>query len=225
MLKRASLIAAKDLRLVASGGQGISQAVLLGLLLIFVFSLSRPTGEPFPAQSAAAVFWLATSFSLVLIFNTLYGLEEVNGVRTGLILSPMPTHSVWLGKACAGWALLLTAQLVFAPATAVFLGQSHLESPLAALALIAGVDFGLVSLGSLLGALAQGQAARESMLSVIVFPLLIPLLLAGIRVGAGLMSPDGAESVMSWAGLILAYDAVFGGAALLLFPFVYGGDD
>ena len=47
-------MAAKDLRLAAGGGQGLVQAVLLGLLLIFLFSLSRPTTELVSPQAAAA---------------------------------------------------------------------------------------------------------------------------------------------------------------------------
>jgi len=59
MLRRGAFIAAKDLRLAVGGGQGLVQAVLLGLLLIFLFSLSRPTAELVSPQAAAAIFWLA----------------------------------------------------------------------------------------------------------------------------------------------------------------------
>ncbi len=54
MLRSAWLIAVKDLKLAAGGGQGLAQTMLLGLLIIFVFSLSRPAGEPTPPQAAAA---------------------------------------------------------------------------------------------------------------------------------------------------------------------------
>ena len=79
MLKAACLIARKDLRLVLSRGAGLVQALLLGLLLIFVFSLSRETGETMSGQGAATIFWLSSAFCQVLSFNMLYGLEEANG--------------------------------------------------------------------------------------------------------------------------------------------------
>ena len=224
MLRPALILARKDLRLMASGGQGLIQAALLGLLLIFVFSLSRPAGELVPAQGAAAIFWLASCFGQVLVFNGLYSLEEVSGARLGLLLSPAPRHSLWLGKALAGFVLLFACQALFAPAVVVFLGQDILDWPLWGLTVLAA-DLGLVALGSLLGALAQGQAARESLLSVILFPLLLPLLLASIKLTAGVFSgvaPDGYEK---WLGLALAFDALFCGAAIFLFPFVYGGEE
>jgi heme exporter protein B len=225
MLKRAGVIAAKDLRLSVSGGQGLVQSVLLGLLLIFLFSLAYPEGQGVPPQAAAAVFWLASAFGLVLVFNGLFSLEEAEGARLGLLSSPVPRHSVWLGKAVAGFILLLVSQLVFFPAMIVFLGQ-NLRGPLWLLpAAWAAADLGLVVVGALLGALAQGQAARESLLSVIVFPLLVPALLAGITLFAVVLSGVGGEDVQSWLGLLGAFDALYAGAALLLFPFVYGGEE
>ena len=216
MLKAACLIARKDLRLVLSRGAGLVQALLLGLLLIFVFSLSRETGETMSGQGAATIFWLSSAFCQVLSFNMLYGLEEANGSRAGLLLLPTPVQSVLLGKAAAGLCIILTAQFLFLPATIVFLGQSLGDGwPLALLALVL-TDIGMASLGSLLGALSQGQAARESLLSIV---------LAGIRVCAGGFSEALPEGVESWLGIAVAFDAVFLAAGLVLFPFVFSGDE
>ena len=73
MFRAALLIARKDLRLIFGRGFGPAQALLLGLLLIFLFSLAGKTGEKVSPQAAAAVFWMASAFGQVLIFSTLYG--------------------------------------------------------------------------------------------------------------------------------------------------------
>ena len=114
MLKAACLIARKDLRLVLSRGAGLVQALLLGLLLIFVFSLSRETGETMSGQGAATIFWLSSAFCQVLSFNMLYGLEEANGSRAGLLLLPTPVQSVLLGKAAAMLFVLLGVGEIYA---------------------------------------------------------------------------------------------------------------
>lgn len=225
MLKASLLVAGKDLRLVFSGGVGIAQPVLLGLLLIFVFSLSRPAGEVTPASAAAGIFWLATMFSQVLIFNTLYSLEEARGARLALLLAPVPVQAVWLGKCLAGGLLLIISQFVFAPAAVVFLSQGLSGPWPGALGALVMVDVGIVVMGSLLGALSQGQAARESLLSIIIFPLLIPVLLAGIRIGSAFFSGKGYGELTGWYGMGLAFDAVFAGSALILFPYIYSGED
>jgi heme exporter protein B len=214
----------KDLTLVLARGNGLVQALLLGLLLFFIFSLSREAGQPMDPQGAATVFWLSSVFCQVLIFNQLFALEETGGARMGLLLLPSPIQAVWLGKTLAGLCLLLLAQLCFLPAALVLLGQ-RMDGPPAdgALALIL-VDVGMCALGSLLGALGIGQGSRESLLSILLFPLLVPLLLAGIRLGAqtfGLPLPDGPGS---WLHMALAFDGVFLGAGLLLFGFTYSGE-
>ncbi len=224
MLKAALLIAAKDLRLSLAGGGGLVQALLLGLLLLFVFSLSQRIGEIMDPQGAATIFWLASAFCQVLVFNTLYSIEEQNGARGGLMLMPWPLQSVWLGKGLAGFTLVLLAQLVFLPAAVVLLGQTVSALWPMALGMILLVDLGLAASGSLLGALAQGQSGRESLLSIILFPLLIPLLLAGIRVCAAGFSADAPEGLDSWFGIAGAFDALFCAAGLLLFGFIYGED-
>ncbi|QJB57290.1 heme exporter protein CcmB [Pseudodesulfovibrio sp. zrk46] len=225
MLKRTAAFVSKDLKLSVSGGQGMVQAVLLGLLLIFMFSLSKPLGGAISPQAAGAIFWLASAFGLVLVFNDLFSIEEANGARIGILSSPAPVHAVWIGKGLAGLTLLLISQLVFLPATVAFLGQTVSGPWWLLLVTLVGADIGLVVIGALLGALSQGQAARESLLSVIVFPLLLPVLLAGITLFGMCFSPEAVEGTDNWLGLIFAFDCLFAGAGLFLFPFVYSGEE
>ena len=225
MLKLALALCAKDLRIVLARSAGLAQALLLGLLLVFLFSLSLEAGDRLSPQAAATMFWLASAFCQVLVFNMLYSLEEENGSRLGLLTLPVPSQGIWLGKALAGLLLILAAQLVFLPATFVFLGQSAGEEPVPALIGLLLTDVGMAG-GSLLGALSVGRAGRESLLSIVLFPLMIPLLLAGIQLGATGFNPDPMpDGPQDWIGLAAAFDAVFLAAGLALFPFVYSGED
>jgi heme exporter protein B len=225
VLKASLLICRKDLVLCLGRGSGLVQALLLGLLLIFVFSLSLLPGQRMTPQGAASIFWLASAFCQVLIFSALYGYEEVNGQRHGLILAPAPPQYVWLGKAMAGLCLLLAAQGVFLPASVVFLSQTVSEHWPLGLGIVLLADFGIVAVGSLLGALSQGGSSRESLLSVILFPLLVPLFLGGIRIGSAVFGGALAQGSSSWFGMALAFDAIFIAAALFLFPMIYSADD
>ncbi len=226
MLRAIYALVRKDLRLVR--GHGLIQSLLLGLLLIFVFSLSQELGTTMSAQAAATIFWLASAFCQVLVFNTLYGIEEANNARQGLLLMPHPLQVIWIAKASSGFVLIVLSQLIFLPATMVFLGQTlSAHWPLALLSVLL-VDVGMAAQGSLLGALSQGQAARESLLSIILFPLLIPLMLAGIYVGSvgfGGDLLDGIEGIYKWLGIATAFNALFIGAGLVLYDFMYAGED
>ena len=226
MLKCALAVCSKDLKLTLTRGAGLVQALLLGLLLVFLFSLSLNAGDRLSPQAASAMFWLASAFCQVLIFNMLYAVEESAQARLGLLLLPAPVQAVWLGKALAGILLMMAAQCVFIPAVFVFLGQYLGEAWPLALAGIALGNVGMAASGSLLGALSVGQAGRESLLSIVLFPLLVPLLLAGVRlVSMGIDPEPMLDDALRWAGLASAFDGLFLAAGLLLFPYVYSGED
>lgn len=220
MLKFALLIARKDLRLLLFRNGGLVQALLLGLLLIFVFSLSTPPGEKATPESAAAIFWLASAFCQILIFTQLYALEDANSARDGLLALSLPVQGIWLGKALAGLILLLLSQALFLPALIVFLNQALAPPLWPGAASLAVTDAGICCLGSLLGALSSGAGGRESLLSILFFPLLIPLLLAGISLGA-ISFGSGENDAMQWLGIGASFDLLFLGASLLLFGFIY----
>ena len=225
MIRLAFAVFRKDLRLSLLRSNGLLQALLLGLLLVFTFSLARGPAGILPAEAAAAIFWLASVFCQVLIFNQLYAFEEAHLSRLGLWLVPFPVQGVWLGKALAGYLLLLLLQAVFLPAAVVFLGQNFVNPDLNGLAMVFMVDLGLCAAGSLLGALSQAASGKESLLSIILFPLLMPLLLAGTAGGAHVFGAPAPGGTGGWLGLACAFDAVFLGAGLLLFGFLYSEED
>ncbi|MBP3731410.1 MAG: heme exporter protein CcmB [Mailhella sp.] len=226
MLTAAIAICKKDLLMVFTHGAGLAQALLLGLLLVFLFSLSLNAGDRLSPQAAAAMFWLASAFCQVLVFNMLYAAEEAEKARLGLLMLPAPVQSVWLGKAAAGMVILAAAQCVFIPAVFVFLGQKMGEFWTLSLAGILIGDLGMAASGSLLGALSVGQSGRESLLSIVLFPLLTPLLLSVVKLASfGLEADPMLENALRWIGLAVAFDSIFLGAGLVLFPFVYNGED
>ncbi|CAK7023299.1 MAG: hypothetical protein DELT_02502 [Desulfovibrio sp.] len=230
MLRAALVLAAKDVRILAGRGGVFSQAVLLGLLLIVLFSLSFDGAEKAGPTAAATIFWLASAFCLTILATSLFMLEESGLSRKALLLSPHPAQFVWLGKTLALLALLGAIQTVFFAASLVFLDLSVSGGVF----LIAGgillADIGAAAAATLLASFCRGQAARESLAAILVFPLLIPLLLAGIRLlaaGYGDTAYSGtatASDTTQWFGLAAAFDAIFIAAALVLFPIVYGGE-
>lgn len=216
MFSLAINIARKDLRALLAEG-GVAGAFLLGLLVIFVFSLSQNTGQSAAPEEAAAIFWLGTLFCQTLIFNQLYALEEKNDVKKGLLLGAAPVQGVWLGKFLAALPLAFISQTLFAIAIAIFLNRYLNLGAGSGLfgALLA--DVGICAAGSLLAA-ANGSVGKDSLTAIVLFPLLAPALLGGVALLAD------AGDALSWLGLLGAFDALFVGAALILFPFVYGSE-
>lgn len=220
MVKFSLLLARKDLRLLLFRDGALVQALLLGLLLVFLFSLSESTGERAAPESAATIFWLSSIFCQILIFTRLYSLEEANAVRDGLLLLPSPVQGIWLGKAMAGLLLLLLSQIIFLPSAIVFLNQQLATLIWPGIISIIVTDLGICALGSLLGAISLASHGRESLLSILLFPLLIPLLLSGIKLSA-ISLGSGEEEALPWLCISASFDLLFLGAGLILFGFIY----
>ncbi len=220
MLKFSFLLVNKDLRLLLFRNGGVIQAMLLGLLLIFIFSLSAAPGEKASPESAATIFWLGSVFCQILIFTRIYALEETNTSKDALLLLPLPVQGIWLGKAIAGGVLLFLSQSLFIPAAIVFLNLQFEAPYWPAIASLAITDIGICALGSLLGAISLGNSGRESLFSILFFPLLIPLLLSGIGLGS-ISLGSGQEEAMQWTIIGASFDLLFCGAGLLLFGFIY----
>lgn len=237
MLKAACLIAQKDLRLTLLNGRRLPrnspllQALLLGLLIIFLFSLapsldqSEAPGATKTVSPAFAViiFWISSLFAQTLIFQRLYSLEDAAGGRVGLFTAPLAAQAVWLGKALAGFILLLLVQIILFPALILLLGQTPAGPRLPALGGIILADMGLAALGALLGAFSSA-ARRAAQLGILSLPLLIPLLIAAARLCQTALLPAASAvqaNVADSLGLLAAFDAIAVGAALLLFRFAF----
>lgn len=225
MLTFAQAVMRKDVRLILASGGTIWQPILLGVLIIFLFSLAIAPGEATTPRMAAAIFWLSSVFCQTLVFGQLYALEEVNLARHTLLLARAPIQGVWLGKAMAGLVFLLIAQLVFVPAIIVFFNQRISGPFLPGFMGIIAVNIGIATLGSMLGALEHGHSSRNALLSILIFPLLVPLLMAGMSLCAQTLGELPPGDFYAWIGLAWAFDAVFVAAALLMFGFLYDGED
>ncbi len=217
------LLIKKDILLFFMRGGGFGQAILLGLLLIFVFSLSLEVGQRASGREIGTLFWLASTFCMVLICNNLHALEEHNNVKTALHLMPNSILFVWLAKSISALIFMFIAQVVFFFALIVFCNAEFKGVLSELLTIFLLVDIGMVSCGALLGSLAVGSTGKESLLSIVLFPLLTPLLLAGIEIFAVFFT-SGSGDFGSWHLIMLSFDALFLALSLILFPFVYTAD-
>ncbi len=166
---------------------------------------------------------------MVLIFNNLHAIEEQNEAKNALHLMPFSIQYVWLSKAICGLIFMFMSQVLFFLALMIFC-QAVLVAGLAELLLFLFiVDIGMVACGSLLGALASLQTGKESLLSIILFPLLTPLLLAGIEIFFMFFSQETqglwALFESQWFLIALCFDALFVSMALILFPFIYTAEN
>ena len=187
-------------------------------LLLFGFALG-PDAEAL--QSAAAgILWLTILFSGVLAFNRSYQLELEGGALDALLLYPGDRRAIFAGKLLANLVFILLVEVVMLPAAAALYHLPVGRHFLALGALLAGGTVGFVALGTFYAAMASRVRAREVLLPLLLFPMLIPLLLACVEGTAAILVGDPMGDAGSWVRLVLVFDIVFVTATFFAYEFI-----
>jgi heme exporter protein B len=218
-LTRAGAVAWKDLtaerRTRANFNAVVSFAALM--LLLFGFALGPDTEALH--RAAAGIVWLTVLFSGILVFNRSYQLELESGAIESLLLYPGDRKAIFAGKLVANLAFVFLVELLVVPMAVVFynLPLQHIGGFLTILFL---GTFGFVTLGTFYAAMSSRVRAREVLLPLLLFPMLVPLLLAAVQGTTALLAGDPMGEAGSWIRLLVAFDVIFLVAAFLAFEHV-----
>jgi heme exporter protein B len=196
-------------------------AFLAGLiLLLFGFALGP---DPEALRTAAAgVIWLTVLFSGVLSFNRSYEQELENGALDVLLLYPGDRRSLFLGKLLANLTFVLGVEVVMFPAAAILYDLPLLRAaPALALITVLGT-IGFVTLGTFYAAMASRVRAREVLLPLLLFPMLIPVLLGAVEATGAALAGNVMGGMGGWIRLLVVFDMIFMTVAFLAFEYVIG---
>ncbi len=216
VLRAAARIAWKDLRIEARTGEVVLVTGLFAVLVTVLSSLSFYIDPSGARLVAPGVLWIAIAFAGVLAMGRSWARERDHDVMRGLLLSPMPRSAIYLGKAAGSLLFLLVVEVVLVPLVAVLfhLDLTPVLGPLALLLFLGTLGF--VAAGTLFAAMGVKTGARELALSVILFPLVAPALLAGVVATRALFG-GATEEVWPWARILAAFDLIFLASGLALF--------
>lgn len=198
----------KDLRLHARDFRFLATLALFSLSLTLILSVAFGPLFRDPAKEASATLWASLFFAGVLGLTRALDLESESGGGDALRLTGADPYSIFLGKMIANFLLLWALYLLLLPVTAMFFDVSDLAmfppgAGIAALALL-----GYAAWGTLFAALARGIKARELLLSVLLFPTLIPLWIGAVKLTNSLWSGAGVEPVRDWFKIMVVVDVL-----------------
>jgi heme exporter protein B len=207
MWRDALLVAGKDLRIEARSRVALWQVLPFALLVLVLFAFAIGPGPKELKVAAPGMFWIAVLFSTVLTTQRSFAIESGEGTRDGLRLSGIDPGGIFLGKAAAIAAQLLVLQLVLWAGITVLFGVRVEVVWLAVVAsLLATV--GLASAGVIYGALSAGLRVRETLLPLLMLPILAPVLLAGSRAWTGALTGASAAGAQ-WLRILIPFAAVY----------------
>jgi heme exporter protein B len=213
------LVAAKDLRLEARSRERIISMLTFAVLVAVVFSFALdPTVR---ARSVAgAMLWVTVLFAGLLGLGRSFGLELEQDALTGVLLAPVDRGALFLGKVIANLALLLATEAVIFPVYALFFQLSYVGQLGGLLVVVFLASVGFIVLGTLFSAMTSSTRLGETMLPVLLLPLLIPVVIYAAGATQRLILGRPFAEVSGSVRVLLAFDIVFVIVATLLFSSV-----
>jgi heme exporter protein B len=219
-VRRVRAIAAKDMRTELRAKAGFNSVASLGITTLILLGLALgPDGQALRDAAVGAV-WLAVFFSGVLAFNRSYQVELESGALEALLQYPGPRWTIFAGK-LVGNLLFVSLMLVIVVAAGIVLFGVHIPDRWPALlGVFALGTIGMVTLGTFYAAMASRSRAREVLLPLLLFPMLVPVLLAATSASKALLGADLMNEAGAWVRLLIAFDVIFLVATLLAFEHV-----
>jgi heme exporter protein B len=217
VLTGALLVARKDLALEVRTKESLNAAGAFAIAILLLFSFAFDPDAELLRTLAGGLLWLVFAFAGALIFNRGFSRELPNECLDALLSSPLSAASLIIGKAMASVAVLLAIELLSLTVFGIFYSKQWWGRPVELAAVFLLGSWGIAIVGSVFGALTVNLRLRELMVPVIIYPLLIPLLMAAIELTNTLLSNQAlSESDWLWGRVLVVFDVVFTALACVL---------
>lgn len=209
----------KDLRIELRTREVLPALALLALLLLISFSLAFVIpSEDAPAVAAGAL-WASLTFATMIAVLRSFAAERDRGTMDALLLAPVSRPAIYVAKAAVNFLLLTVVGLIAALGAGVLFAVPLVRWETAAVVALGSAA--LASIGTLYGAVASNLRARELLMPVLLLPVSLPVLIAGVAATLDIIGVTSDAARFPWIGLLAAFCAIFVSVAVLLFDQVF----
>ena len=210
VFRHAARVAWKDLRIELRSKEILYTMAFFGALIVVVYSFAFPIKPDLVRAAVPGMLWVAIAFAGTVGLGRAFDRERENDTMRALLLAPIPRLSVFLGKGIAIALLVLAVSFVCAPLLALLLDAPLFAMPGPLVLLLVLGAIGFANVGSVFAATLLKVRSRDVLLPVILYPLLIPLFVAGTSATEAMIAvrPD-LDKLWYWIGFLGIYDAVF----------------
>jgi heme exporter protein B len=215
MWRDALLVCGKDLRVELRGRVATNQIVPFTLVVLVLFAFALGPDQATLQSASSGLYWLAVLFSTILAVQRSFAVEAADQAREGLRLSGLDPAGIFLGKALAVAIQLLVLEAVLALVTLVLYG-SHLSGATLLLGTGVAATAGLAAAGTVYGVLLAGVRVRETLLPLLLLPVVAPILLAATKAWQAALSGHAGQGG-SWLRLLGVTAAVYLALGLVAF--------
>ena len=205
--REAALVAGKDLRIEARARVALGQILPFGLIVILLFAFALDPDRGVLTRVAPGLFWIAVLLATLLAVGRAFAIETHHGARDGLRMTGLDGGAIFLGKAGAIAVQLAALEVVLGVGVIVLYGVDVNGIGVVALTAVAAT-VGLAATGTLYGVLAAGLRLRETLLPLLLLPVIAPVMLGATRAfedGLGGVPGD----AWPWLGMLTVFAVIY----------------
>jgi heme exporter protein B len=199
----AVLIAGKDLRIEGRSRVALNQVAPFALLVLILFAFALDPDTGVLDRATPGLYWIAVLFSALLAIQRAFAVEASDGNRDALRLSGLEPAGIYLGKVAAIAAQLVVLEVLLGLGVVILYGSHAGNWPLL-LATCLAATAGIAAAGTLYGVLAAGLRVRETLLPLLLLPVLAPVLIGSTRAFEAARS-DAVADGWPWVGLLTVF--------------------
>jgi heme exporter protein B len=218
-LSKVLAIVIKDVSAELRTREMVSSMLVFSLLVILIFNFAFDLRADNQRTLAPGVLWVAIAFGGMLGLSRSFIVEMDRGSIEGLLLAPMDRSAIYLGKMLGNVLFMAGVEIIILPVFVVLFNLSAGDLlPLAGIMVLGTIGF--AGVGTLFSAMAVHTRAREVLLPVLLFPVVIPVMLSAVRLTAAVLDGLPLAEVQNWLSLLIAFDAIFLALSVILFDYV-----
>jgi heme exporter protein B len=206
----------KDLRCELRGRQVWIAMGLFALLALVIFNFAFDLHVDNQVAVAPGALWIAFVFASMLGLGRTVAAEQEKGSMDRLLLCPVDRQVIYLAKLAGNLVFLVAVEAVAVPIFAAIYNLPVLTP--AMLPIVVLGTLGIAAIGTLFSAIAANTRAREMLLPLLVFPLIVPVVIGAVRATQALLAPVAHDA--PWLGLLAAFDIIFLCISALTFKYV-----
>jgi heme exporter protein B len=209
-LRTALLVLRKDFAIEVKSREILYTTLLFALSCVLVFSIAFvKEGEPLE-DAAAGILWIAIEFAGTLALARTFERERYGETLRALLMVPAPRAAIYIGKMLGIVLLLAVCEMLLVPLIALLFRSALFAQPALLVALLLAGTIGFAVVGTLFAAMLVRARTRDVMLPILLYPMTVPLMIAGVRGTVALTEvPADSAGAMMWIGLLACMDAVF----------------
>jgi heme exporter protein B len=208
----------KDLAAEIRSRELLSAMLVFALLVILIFNFALELDPSTRRVVTSGILWATFTFAGTLGLNRSMAVEKDRGCLDGLLLAPVDRSVIYFGKTISNLAFMLIVEVIVLPVYSVLYNTNLFNPGLIVVILLGSV--GYVAIGTLLSSMAVQTRTRDVLLPILLFPVVIPILIAAVKASGGFLQGLQLAEVMPYINLLIVYDVIFIAASYMVFDYV-----